>query len=64
MFQGLHIHSKQKVNPWDLMEGQKNQGPLTLATFGAVRVERRPLRYEEQHRLGVCGLGVFVCVPF
>jgi len=42
---------KESVSPWDILEGHKNAGPLNLSWFGAVRLERKPLKYEEQHRL-------------
>ena len=50
-FQGLQVSGKQKVPNWDLLEGHKNPAPLSWSWFGAVRVERKPLKYEEQHRL-------------
>lgn len=49
--QGLQISRKERVSPWDILEGHKNASPLNLAWFGAVRLDRRPLKYEEQHRL-------------
>ena len=48
--QGLQVSGKQKVAPWDLLEGHKNPAPLSWSWFGAVRIERKPLKYEEQHR--------------
>lgn len=36
---------------WDLLEGHKNPAPLSWAWVGAVKMERRPLAYEETHRL-------------
>lgn len=36
---------------WDLLEGHKNPAPLSWAWFGAVKMERKPLAYEESHRL-------------
>ena len=50
LFQGLQVSGKQKVVPWDLLEGHKNPAPLSWSWFGAVRIERKPLKYEEQHR--------------
>ena len=41
---------KESISPWDILEGHKNAGPLNLSWFGAVRLERKPLKYEEQHR--------------
>jgi len=32
------------------MEGYKNPSPLSWAWFGAVRIERKPLRYEQDFR--------------
>lgn len=42
---------KQRVSVWDLLEGHKNPAPLSWAWFGAVKMERKPLAYEETHRL-------------
>jgi len=50
MSQGLQIMKKESVSPWDILEGHKNAGPLNLSWFGAVRLERKAPRYEEQHR--------------
>ncbi|KAB0373953.1 hypothetical protein FD755_014209 [Muntiacus reevesi] len=49
--QGLQVSSKQKVSPWDLFEGQRNPAPLSWAWFGTVRVDRKVIKYEEQHHL-------------
>ncbi|XP_015794701.1 mediator of RNA polymerase II transcription subunit 12-like protein isoform X2 [Tetranychus urticae] len=49
--QGLQVAEKQKVSPWDLLEGHKNPGPLSWSWFGAVRIERKPLRGEENHNI-------------
>ncbi|XP_029425224.1 mediator of RNA polymerase II transcription subunit 12-like protein isoform X8 [Nannospalax galili] len=48
---GLQVSTKQKVSPWDLFEGQKNPAPLSWAWFGTVRVDRKVIKYEEQHHL-------------
>uniref|UniRef100_A0A8C9PYV4 Mediator complex subunit 12L n=1 Tax=Spermophilus dauricus TaxID=99837 RepID=A0A8C9PYV4_SPEDA len=48
---GLQVSAKQKVSPWDLFEGQKNPAPLSWAWFGTVRVDRKVIKYEEQHHL-------------
>jgi len=64
MCQGLQIMKKESVSPWDILEGHKNAGPLNLSWFGAVRLERKPLKYEEQHRLvaaAVCTVLVRAC---
>lgn len=49
--QGLQVSTKQKVSPWDLFEGQKNPAPLSWAWFGTVRMDRKAIKYEEQHNL-------------
>lgn len=48
---GLRLADKQRVSVWDLLEGSKNPAPLSWAWFGAVKMERKPLMYEEAHRL-------------
>lgn len=48
--QGLKINGKQKISAWDLMEGHKNPAPFAWSWFGAVRIERRPSRYEQEFR--------------
>ena len=40
--QGLQVSEKQKVNPWDILEGHKNPAPLSWTWFGAVKYERKP----------------------
>lgn len=50
MYQGLQITGKQRISAWELMEGYKNPSPLSWAWFGAVRIERKPLRYEQDFR--------------
>ncbi|XP_040285885.1 mediator of RNA polymerase II transcription subunit 12-like protein [Bufo bufo] len=49
--QGLQVSNKQKVSPWDLFDGHKNPAPLSWAWFGTVRVDRKSIKYEEQHHL-------------
>ncbi|GAB6019774.1 hypothetical protein CHUAL_001322 [Chamberlinius hualienensis] len=49
--QGLQVCKKQKVSPWDLLEGHKNPAPLSWQWFGAIKVEKKPVKYEEAHRL-------------
>lgn len=48
---GHRISDKQRVSVWDLLEGYKNPTPLSWAWFGAVKLERKPLAYEDTHRL-------------
>lgn len=45
--QGLQVADKVWINPWELLEGQKNPAPLCWSWFGVVRHERKPLRCEE-----------------
>uniref|UniRef100_A0A8C6Y1A0 Mediator complex subunit 12L n=1 Tax=Naja naja TaxID=35670 RepID=A0A8C6Y1A0_NAJNA len=49
--QGLQVSMKQKVSPWDLLEGNKNPAPLSWAWFGTVRIDRKVIKYEEQQHL-------------
>ena len=44
---GLQVSEKQKISPWDILEGHKTPAPLSWAWFGAVKHERKPMRYEE-----------------
>ncbi|XP_014668472.1 PREDICTED: mediator of RNA polymerase II transcription subunit 12-like protein [Priapulus caudatus] len=48
---GLQVADKTSVSPWELFEGLRNPAPLSWAWFGAVRMERKALKYEEQHRM-------------
>ena len=45
--QGLQVAEKQKVSPWDILEGHKNPAPLSWNMFQAIKTERKPLKYEE-----------------
>jgi mediator of RNA polymerase II transcription subunit 12 len=47
----LAVWEKQKVSPWEIIEGQKNPAQISWGWFGAVKMERKPLRYEDAHRL-------------
>ena len=49
--QGLRVHDTKDICPWEILEGVKNSGPLMLSWFGAVRMKRKPLRFEEQRHL-------------
>ncbi|XP_065336450.1 mediator of RNA polymerase II transcription subunit 12 isoform X5 [Cloeon dipterum] len=49
--QGMRVQEKQRISPWDLLEGQKNSAPLSWAWYVGVRVERKPLWFEDTHRL-------------
>ncbi|XP_008193999.1 mediator of RNA polymerase II transcription subunit 12 isoform X1 [Tribolium castaneum] len=48
---GFQVTDKQRVSSWDILEGMKNPAPLFWAWFGAVRLERKPLTGEDNHRL-------------
>lgn len=41
----------QRVSAWELLEGHKNPAPLSWAWFRAVRLERKPLTYQNAHKL-------------
>ena len=45
--QGLQVSEKQKIIPWDILEGFKNPAPLSWHWFQAVKTERKPMKYEE-----------------
>lgn len=47
----FQVTDKQRVSNWDILEGMKNPAPLSWAWFGAVRLERKPLTCEDNHRL-------------
>lgn len=50
-FQGLQVYNAQRVSAWELLEGHKNPAPLSWAWFRAVRLERKPLTYQNAHKL-------------
>lgn len=49
--QGLQVAEKQKLSPWDLIEGFKNPAPLSFSWFGGIKMERKPTRLEENFHL-------------
>nr|KAG5692294.1 hypothetical protein BaRGS_009504 [Batillaria attramentaria] len=49
--QGLQVGQKIKMSPWEVIEGHKNSAPISWAYFGAIRLEKKTLTYEDQHRL-------------
>ena len=51
LFQGLRVQDVKEISPWEILEGVKNSGPLMLSWFGAVRMKRKPLWFEEQRNL-------------
>ncbi|CAH2068907.1 unnamed protein product, partial [Iphiclides podalirius] len=48
---GLRLTDKQRVSSWELVEGGRNPAPLSWAWFAATKIERKPLTYENAHRL-------------
>ncbi|XP_046852491.1 mediator of RNA polymerase II transcription subunit 12-like protein isoform X2 [Xenia sp. Carnegie-2017] len=44
--EGLQVKGRQKISPWELIEGNKNPAPMLFSWFGAVRLERKPLPHE------------------
>jgi len=38
------------VSAWDVIESSRNPPPLSWTFFGGVRIEKKPLKYEDQHR--------------
>lgn len=50
ILQGLQVAQKVAFNPWEIIEGHKNMPPIPWSYFGAVRMEKKPLKYEEQKR--------------
>ena len=48
---GLRPVGKEKVNPWDLIEGLKEK-PICLSWFGATRSDREPGEWQYRERLG------------
>ncbi|XP_014230379.1 mediator of RNA polymerase II transcription subunit 12-like isoform X1 [Trichogramma pretiosum] len=49
--QGLQVYNSQRISAWELLEGHKNPAPLSWAWFRAVRLERKPLTYQNAHKL-------------
>ncbi|XP_048481682.1 mediator of RNA polymerase II transcription subunit 12 isoform X3 [Plutella xylostella] len=49
--QGLRLTEKQRVSAWELVEGGRSPAPLSWAWFSATKIERKPLTYENAHRL-------------
>ena len=45
------MQDTREISPWDILEGTKHSGPLMLSWFGAIRMKRKPLKYEEQTRI-------------
>lgn len=45
--QGLQVAEKQRLSPWEILEGHKNPAPLGWVWFGAFKIERKPMRTEE-----------------
>ncbi|XP_032668438.1 mediator of RNA polymerase II transcription subunit 12 isoform X2 [Odontomachus brunneus] len=49
--QGLQVCDSQRVSAWELLEGHKNPAPLSWAWFRAIKLERKPLTYQNAHKL-------------
>ncbi|XP_034934643.1 mediator of RNA polymerase II transcription subunit 12 [Chelonus insularis] len=49
--QGMQVCDSQRVSAWELLEGHKNPAPLSWAWFRAVKMERKPLTYQNAHKL-------------
>ncbi|KAJ8310216.1 hypothetical protein KUTeg_012081 [Tegillarca granosa] len=49
--QGLQIAKMEKMSPWEVIEGFKNPPPVSWTFFSAGKLEKKPLKNEEQHRL-------------
>ncbi|CAG5095064.1 Similar to kto: Mediator of RNA polymerase II transcription subunit 12 (Drosophila melanogaster) [Cotesia congregata] len=49
--QGLQVGDAQKITAWELLEGHRNPAPLSWAWFRAVKMERKPLTYQNAHKL-------------
>ncbi|XP_034328936.1 mediator of RNA polymerase II transcription subunit 12-like protein isoform X5 [Magallana gigas] len=49
--EGFQVAKKEKISPWEVIEGYKNPPPLSWHLFGAVKQEKKPLKYEDQHRI-------------
>ncbi|XP_041350095.1 mediator of RNA polymerase II transcription subunit 12-like protein isoform X2 [Gigantopelta aegis] len=49
--QGLQVAQKLKLSPWEVIEGHKNPAPISWSAFSAIKMEKKPLKHEEQHRL-------------
>ncbi|CAH4017296.1 unnamed protein product [Pieris brassicae] len=49
--QGLRLTDKLAVSSWELVEGGRNPAPLSWTLFAATKIERKPLTYENSHRL-------------
>lgn len=47
----MEVSNAQRVSTWELLEGHKNPAPLSWAWFKAVRLERKPLTYQNAHKL-------------
>ncbi|KAA0189334.1 hypothetical protein HAZT_HAZT004835 [Hyalella azteca] len=48
---GVQGADKQKLNPWDLLEGHRSPAPLSWAWLAATRLTRKTLKYHDTHQL-------------
>nr|XP_022287518.1 mediator of RNA polymerase II transcription subunit 12-like protein isoform X2 [Crassostrea virginica] len=49
--EGFQVAKKEKISPWEVIEGYKNPPPLSWHLFGALKQEKKPLKHEDQHRI-------------
>ncbi|KOX75481.1 Mediator of RNA polymerase II transcription subunit 12 [Melipona quadrifasciata] len=49
--QGLQVCDSQRVSAWEVLEGHKSPAPISWAWFRAVKLERKPLTYQNAHKL-------------
>jgi hypothetical protein len=45
------VSEKQRLSPWEVVEGGKNPGPVAWAWYRGTKIERKPLRYQTAYRL-------------
>ena len=49
--QGVQGTEKQKLSPWDLLEGHRSPAPLSWAWLAATRLIRKSVKYQDTHQL-------------
>lgn len=47
----MQVCDSQRVSAWEVLEGHKNPAPISWAWFRAVKLERKPLTYQNAHKL-------------
>ncbi|KAF2359628.1 Mediator complex subunit Med12 [Trinorchestia longiramus] len=48
---GVQGVDKQKLSPWDLLEGHRSPAPMSWAWLAATRLTRKTLKYHDTHQL-------------